>query len=285
MVTFPNCKINLGLNILQKRADGFHDLETVFYPVYLNDALEVIAATNLSAEDHSTPNGNIQYTQSGIEINCSETDNLCIKAYNLLKTDFPLLSAVKLHLHKVIPMGAGLGGGSADAAFTLKLLNDKFHLNLSTEQLLQYATQLGSDCPFFILNKPCLAQGRGDLLEPVDMDLSNYSIMLVNPRIHVNTGFAFSNITPAFPKKPISEIIRQPIISWKDELINDFEKPIFEKYPQIKAIKDVFYANGAVYASMSGSGSTVFGIFRSNETPEISFNADYFNTAISLKCK
>lgn len=285
MVTFPNCKINLGLNILQKRADGFHDLETVFYPVDLKDALEVIAATNLTATNESTPSESILYSQSGIEINCSAADNLCIKAYNLLKTDFPLLSAVKLHLHKVIPMGAGLGGGSADAAFTLKLLNDKFHLNLTQDQLLQYAAQLGSDCPFFILNQPCLAQGRGELLEPVNLDLSSYQIMLVHPGIHINTGFAFSNITPAFPKKSISEIIQQPIFTWKDELINDFELPIFEKYPEIKAIKDVFYANGAVYASMSGSGSTVFGIFERQQVPEISFKSDYFTATVPLKCK
>ena len=251
MIVFPNCKINLGLQILDKREDGFHNLETVFYPVPFRDALEIIPNNNAETE----------FTGTGLTVDGKAADNLCIKAYHLLKKDFPQLPAVKIHLHKTIPMGAGLGGGSADAAFMLNLLNSKFKLNLSTLQLLNYALQLGSDCPFFIINKPCYATGRGEILEEIPVDLSAYKVVLINPGIHINTGWAFSNIIPAPSKKSIKEIIQQPIKSWKDELINDFEKPVFTAHPQIKEVKETLYNQGAIYAAMSGSGSTVFGIF------------------------
>ncbi len=251
MVTFPNCKINLGLHILNKREDGFHNLETVFYPVPFTDALELIPSTNTE----------IEFTGTGLAVDGNAADNLCVKAYDLLKKDFREIPAVKIHLHKAIPLGAGLGGGSADAAFMLKLLNEKFKLNLSTDQLISYALQLGSDCPFFIINKPCFATGRGEVLEETAVDLSACKIVLINPGIHINTGWAFSHITPAQPDRSIKEIIQQPVVTWKDELKNDFENAVFTAHPAVKEIKEGLYAQGAIYAAMSGSGSTVFGIF------------------------
>lgn len=257
MLVFPNCKINLGLQILGKREDGFHNIETLFYPVPLKDALEIIPATT------------IEFNITGLPVDGNAADNLCVKAYHLLKKDFPQLPFIKIHLHKAIPMGAGLGGGSADAAFMLKLLNDKFKLNLTTPELLNYALQLGSDCPFFIINKSSIATSRGEQMEEINVDLSAYKIILINPGIHINTGWAFSQFSkrsegykPFDPSgKSIKEIIQQPIPSWKNELLNDFEKPVFAAHPQIKEIKEMLYRQGALYAAMSGSGSTVFGIF------------------------
>ncbi len=266
MLSFPNCKINLGLHILDKREDGYHNLETVFYPVPFKDALELIPSTN----------ADIEFTATGLAVDGNAADNLCVKAYHLLKKDFREIPAVKIHLHKAIPLGAGLGGGSADAAFMLKLLNEKFKLNLSTNQLISYALQLGSDCPFFIINKPCLATGRGEVLEEIAIDLSAYKIVLINPGIHINTGWAFSNITPALPVKSIKEIIQQPINTWKDELKNDFETAVFTAHPAIKEIKETLYTQGAIYAAMSGSGSTVFGIFEPNTGSVSLKGSNYF---------
>ena len=268
MLVFPNCKINLGLHILNKREDGFHNLETVFYPVTFKDALELIPNTNNDSA--------IEFTQTGLAVDGNTADNLCVKAYHLLKKDFPQLPAVKIHLHKAIHMGSGLGGGSADASFMLNLLNEKFKLKLSTPQLLNYALQLGSDCPFFIINKPCLATGRGEVLEELAVDLSMYKIVLINPGIHINTGWAFSNIRPAQPKKSVKEIVQQPVETWKDELKNDFEIAVFVAHPQIKAIKESLYQQGAIYAAMSGSGSTVFGIFNQNTSPVTLKDGNYF---------
>lgn len=253
MISFPNCKINLGLHITGKRADGFHNLETVFYPVSLQDALELQTASSSFDET--------EFTSSGLPVAGNPADNLCVKAYQLLKKDYPQLPPVKVHLHKAIPMGAGLGGGSADASFMLKMLNKKFQLNLSTGQLINYALQLGSDCPFFIINKPCFATGRGEVLEEITTDLAAYSIILVNPSIHINTGWAFTQISPALPAKSVKEIVCQPVETWKTELRNDFEIPVSKAHPAVKAIKDTLYENGAIYAAMSGSGSTLFGIF------------------------
>jgi 4-diphosphocytidyl-2-C-methyl-D-erythritol kinase len=268
VIVFPNCKINLGLNITGKRTDNYHNLETVFFPVFLKEALEIIR------DNYS--NQSIHYSFSGLGINSDSSNNLCVKAYYLLKKDFPALAAVKLHLHKVIPMGAGLGGGSADGAFTLKLLNKLFNLHLSTDQLINYALALGSDCPFFIINKPCFATGRGEILEEIKLDLREYKIVLVNPCIHIHTSNAFSQIKPSIPAKSIKEIIQQPITTWKNELKNDFENAVFEEYPAIAAIKKAFYDNDAVYASMSGSGSTVYGIFNRSQTPSFQFPGHYF---------
>ena len=268
MIVFPNCKINLGLHILNKREDGFHNLETVFYPVDLKDALEIIPAPN--------SNSAIEFSGSGLTVEGKEADNICIKAYQLLKKDFLQLHNIKMHLHKAIPIGGGLGGGSADGAFTLQLLNQKFDLGLSTDQLIEYALQLGSDCPFFIIKKPCYATARGELLDEINVDLLVYKMVLINPGIHINTAWAFSQITPALPKKSIKEIIVQSVTTWKDELQNDFENPVFEKYPEIKTIKEELYQQGAVYAAMSGSGSTVYGIFEKEISLQSFTHKNYF---------
>ena len=268
MIVFPNCKINLGLHILQKREDGFHNLETFFYPIALQDALEVI--------QHPAPLTDIEFSSSGLTVDGNLSDNICIKAYHLLKKEFPQLPAIKMHLHKTIPMGAGLGGGSADGAFTLTLLNQKLNLGMDEQTLIHHALQLGSDCPFFIKNTPCYATGRGEKLEPVALDLSLYKFVIVNPGIHVNTGWAFSQITPARGRKSIKQIIQQPIDSWKEELKNDFEEAVSAHHPEIKEIKTSLYKQGAVYASMTGSGSTVFGLFEKDASPALSFPAHYF---------
>jgi 4-diphosphocytidyl-2-C-methyl-D-erythritol kinase len=264
MVTFPNCKINLGLNIVNKRSDGYHNIETVFLPVQLKDALEVIEKEKF------------EFSTSGSMIEGEAENNLCIKAFLLLKKDLPHLPPVQMHLHKVIPIGAGLGGGSADGTFTLKLLNTKFELNLSEKQLINYSLQLGSDCPFFMVNKPCFATGRGEGLEQIEADLSEFKVLIVHPPIHISTAWAFSTIKPLRPVKSIKQIIQQPISTWKDELINDFEIPVFTKYPEIKKIKDELYNAGAVYASMSGSGSAVYGIFTKGNVISLSFPENYF---------
>lgn len=271
MIVFPNCKINLGLRILRKRADGYHDLDTVFYPLPLQDAVEIISNGNTQDLKSS-----ISFFSSGASIAIPTEENICVKAYRLLKKDFPQLPPVTMHLHKIIPAGAGLGGGSADGAFTLKLLNEKFNLNLDTKQLIQYAMQLGSDCPFFILNQPCVASGRGEIMEAIKLDLAHYKFILVNPGIHISTAWAFSQIAPALPVKTLKKIIQQPIETWKNELINDFEIPVFKNYPEIKEIKNNLYKAGAVYAALSGSGSSVFGMFKKETKLSINFPGHYF---------
>lgn len=254
MVTFPNCKINIGLYITDKRSDGFHNLQTVFFPIPVFDALEIISSA-------STASKRVSFSTSGTSIDGDLDKNLCVKAYTLLQLHFPDILPVKMHLLKKIPIGAGLGGGSADGAFALKMLNEMFSLALNKEQLISFALQLGSDCPFFIINKPCLASGRGEVLKEVNVNLSKYRIMIVNPGIHINTGWAFSNITPCKPSINLEETIALPVYAWKDKLENQFEKPVFNYFPQIELIKSRLYQAGAIYASMSGSGSTVFGIF------------------------
>ncbi len=270
MIVFPNCKINLGLSVLSKRSDGYHDLETIFYPLPLTDSLEIIE-NKQGSKNHVFP-----FSNSGLAIPGNPASNLCVKAYRLLKKDFPALPALLIHLHKVIPSGAGLGGGSADAAFALQVMNKMGKLRLSDKQLMSYAAELGSDCPFFIINKPCFAQGRGEILEEIALDLSGYRLVIVNPGIHVDTGRAFLDIRPAMQEKPLKEIITGPVERWKDELRNDFEKVIFPQYRRIVDIKDQFYSKGALYASMSGSGSTIFGIFAKDKVPEFDFPKEYF---------
>jgi len=264
MITFPNCKINLGLNVLGKRSDGYHDIESVFFPVQIKDGIEIIEKETF------------QFSTSGLPIEGDQEKNLCVKAYHLLKKDFPQLPNVQIHLHKAIPMGAGLGGGSADGAFALNLLNKKFNLSLSENQLMNYALQLGSDCPFFILNKPCIAKGRGEILDQIDLDLSSFKIVIIHPNIHISTAWAFSNITPAIPKISIKEIIKQSIETWKEELKNDFEDAVFIQHPEIKNIKDGLYNAGAIYSSISGSGSAVYGIFEKDQPISFSFHKNYF---------
>lgn len=266
MVTFPNCKINIGLHILGKREDGYHELETIFYPIPVKDGLEIIA-------DSSLPE--TVFSQSGYKISGNPADNLCLKAYRMLQQDFPQISACRIHLHKVIPDRAGLGGGSSDAAFTLHLLNDIFQLQLNDQLLMQYALQLGSDCPFFVKNKPCLAGGRGEKLSPVAVDLSQYSMLLIHPGIGIETARAFAGLKlTGEPRTSLAALITLPIDAWKENMVNDFEKSIFPSYPEIAAIKTKMYEHGAVYASMSGSGSSVYGIF-SNKM-EIPFPEHYF---------
>jgi len=249
VIVFPNGKINLGLNIVEKRADGYHNLETLFFPIAFRDILEI------------TPSTAFEFKTYGMPISGDTENNLCVKAYRLLSQKFPELPPIQTGLYKNIPMGAGLGGGSADGAFMLRLLSNLFHLKISEDQLIQLAVQLGSDCPFFLLNTPCLASGRGELLEPMTLRLENFLIVLVNPGISVSTAWAFSKIRPSVPTKSIREIISQPIDSWRNSLMNDFESPVFAEYPSLKMIKEKMYALGAVYASMSGSGSSIFGIF------------------------
>lgn len=253
MITFPNAKINLGLNIVEKRPDGYHNLETIFYPIHLEDALEVVPL-NGSTQDYDLK-------ISGTPILGSPEDNLVVKAYRLLKEDFQL-PPIHIYMYKHIPMGAGLGGGSSDAAFMLKLLNEKFNLGLTIEQMEAYASRLGADCAFFIKDRPVFATGIGNVFTPVDLSLKGMYIVLVKPDISVSTKEAYSLVTPQRPAKALTESIKQPIETWKDSIANDFERSVFKAYPEIAAIKDKLYDMGAVYASMSGSGSTVFGIFR-----------------------
>jgi 4-diphosphocytidyl-2-C-methyl-D-erythritol kinase len=269
MLLFPNCKINLGLHITRKRGDGYHDLETVFYPLPVKDALEILKYEVGSRKSEEQP---VQFTLTGLQVQGNTSDNLCIKAYHLLKKDFPQLSPIQMHLHKAIPMGAGLGGGSADGAFTLRLLNEKFTLGLSQQQLIDYALQLGSDCPFFIINQPCFATGRGELLEPVRIDLSGYSFMLVHPGIHINTGWAFSQLVPAPAPISLQQLIQQPVPSWSSLLKNDFEAPVLHHHPELAAIKEQLYNAGALYASMTGSGSCFYGIFPKKQLPSINWS-------------
>lgn len=272
MVVFPNGKINIGLMITGKRDDGFHDLHTIFYPVAIKDALEIIDNT-------SDESKKIAFSCTGIAIDDNEDDNLCIKAFHLLRKDFPQVPAVKLHLHKAIPVSAGLGGGSSDAAFTLQLLNTKYKLGLTTDQLIGYAAQLGSDCPFFMVNKPCFGTSRGESLEEIPFDLSSYNILVVNPGIHVGTRWAFSKLPIKYPSKKKSDLrdpIRLPVEKWKGLITNDFEQTVFGAYPEIGRIKMELYEKGALFALMSGSGSSVYGIFAKNACPVLNFPPNYF---------
>lgn len=249
MISFPNAKINIGLNIVSKRTDGYHNLETIFYPVQLKDALELV-------ESDET-----QFSASGTKIDGKPENNLVFKAYKILEQDFKL-PPVKLHLHKVIPFGAGLGGGSADAAFTLKMLNEFFKLKISTEKLESYASKIGADCPFFINNKPTFASGIGDQFQHVSLDLSEYKIIIAKPNTSVSTPDAYRHVIPAKPEFNLRDIEQLPIEQWKISIKNDFETSVFQQYPEIEVLKNSLYAGGAIYASMSGSGSAVFGIFR-----------------------
>jgi len=250
MLTFPNAKINLGLQVVEKRPDGYHNIETVFYPIGLKDALEVITSEN----------GKFSFQSGGIPIDGRMEDNLVVKAYLLLKKEFNL-PPVSIYLQKIIPFGAGLGGGSSDGAFMLKMLNEKFELGLSFSSLVSYARHIGADCPFFLANTPSFATGIGDNIESVHLTLKGYHLVLVKPDIHVSTPKAYGRITPCRPTNSVKEIISQPIKQWKILLKNDFEEGVFSLFPIIGEIKEKLYQSGAVYASMSGSGSSVFGIF------------------------
>ncbi|MFM1963922.1 MAG: hypothetical protein RLZZ172_2767 [Bacteroidota bacterium] len=256
MVVFPNAKINLGLRVKSKRPDGYHELDTVFFPLPICDILEIIV------QPKHAGNENISFSSSGLEIPGDTTSNLCIKAYDLLKKDFPDLPPIQMHLHKNIPMGAGMGGGSADGAFTIRLLNEKFNLGLDADQMISYALQLGSDCPFFILNTPVSATGRGEIMEQVDCDLSDWKFIVINPCIHISTAAAFREIKLNPNAAPCHTLIKQPIENWRGNLVNDFEAAVFPMHPELEDIRNQLYALDAVYASMTGSGSTIYGIFR-----------------------
>ncbi|MFI5164528.1 MAG: 4-(cytidine 5'-diphospho)-2-C-methyl-D-erythritol kinase [Bacteroidia bacterium] len=273
MVCFPNAKINIGLNIVRKRDDGFHDIESVMYPLQgiIYDALEVIQSSEFKVQS------------SGIKIPGNENENLCVKAYHLIKKDYPQIPTIEIHLHKAIPIGAGLGGGSADAAFFIRLLNDTFELGLAWGEMHHYAKQLGSDCSFFITNKPVFAEGKGDEMESLNFSLSDYHIALIYPNIHINTAQAYSMVKPRILEQSnnrtgehsnvlnsnvrmfecsLPELIKLPIEQWKNKIVNDFEDSVFPQFPELKKIKEKLYSLGAVYASMSGSGSAVYGIFK-----------------------
>ncbi|MFZ9848803.1 MAG: 4-(cytidine 5'-diphospho)-2-C-methyl-D-erythritol kinase [Flavobacteriales bacterium] len=250
MLIYPNAKINLGLNIVRKRDDGFHDIETVFYPIAINDVLEFVRAESDSS-----------FASTGIAIPGSG-DNLVMKALALLQKDFSQVENLKVHLHKVIPIGAGLGGGSADAAFMLKALRDYFRLPLPNDQLKEYAAKLGSDCSFFIDNQPAYAWGRGELMEPISLWLKDYHLLLVYPNLHISTAQAYSSVKPQVPQINVRDVVQLPVDQWKDKLINDFEVSAFEIHPQLIKLKEELYNMGAEYACMSGSGSSFFGIFK-----------------------
>ena len=271
MISFPNCKINLGLHVTRRRQDGYHDIETVFYPLPILDVLEIIQHSSFSTINAQHQNKGADFSTTGLPINGAAEKNLCVKAYQLIKQDFPKLPPVHIYLHKAIPIGAGLGGGSADGAFTLKLLNAKFQLKLTTEQQLDYAIQLGSDCPFFILNRPCFATGRGEFLEAVELNLENYSFVVINPGIHISTSWAFQQLIPAEPPLSIRNAIQQPVSEWKDILTNDFEEAVFKHHPELSLVKAGIYKSGAIYASLSGTGSCFYGIYPKHYLPNLSF--------------
>lgn len=256
MIFFPNAKINLGLNVVGKRRDGYHNIESIFLPVNFTDALEVIPLKDI--------NSSYNWQNSGLIVDTPSENNICIKALNLLKEEGYKIPPTNIQLHKNIPFGAGLGGGSSDGAFMLKLLNEYFELGISNLKLKTFALQLGADCSFFIDNTPSFVTGIGDKIKPIKVDLKNYTIVIIVPNIHVSTPLAYNNITPHKPEHSLLESIEKPTKLWKDLIFNDFEKPVFVLFPEIKSIKDYMYKNGAIYASMSGSGSAVFGIFEQN---------------------
>ena len=254
MIVYPNAKINIGLNVVEKRPDGYHNLETVFYPIGLQDILEI------QELDTDVPDCGYRLKLTGSLLDGSPEDNLVVRAFKLLKREFDL-PPVSIGLYKHIPTGAGLGGGSADAAFTVKTLNDRFKLGLTTQQMEDYCAQLGADCPFFIQNKPVFATGIGNVFHPIELNLKYKQLVLVKPDVFVSTKDAYAKVNVRHPEKQLPELLSQPIETWKDTVVNDFEASVFSKYPEIAAIKDKLYDMGAVYASMSGSGSSVFGIF------------------------
>ena len=257
MLTLPNAKINLGLNVVAKRADGYHDLETVFYPVPITDALEVFPM-----DPHFPSAVDCDLKVTNIHIEGDEQKNLVVRAYQLLKQDFPTLPRIHAHLYKGIPTQAGMGGGSSDCGFMITLLNRQFQLGLTDQQMIDYAARLGADCAFFVLNQPCYAEGIGERLEPIALDLKDWYLAVVRPDIPVSTREAFSLIHPEHPAQNCRDIVMQPVETWRDALTNDFEKSVFALHPEIGSIKDQLYEMGAVYAAMSGSGSSLFGLFR-----------------------
>ncbi len=265
MLVFPNAKINIGLKILAKREDGFHNIETVFQPVRLCDILEIIPKTGA---------GESQITLSGLNLEGKPEENLCLKAWHKLKKKFNL-PPVHIHLHKVIPAGAGLGGGSSDASHVIKVVNELYHLNLTPPEMISLASETGSDCSFFITNETAFATGRGEVLERAETNLKGLFLRLVVPSVHVSTKLAYSRIMPSRPDTRLNELIHLPVTEWKDRIKNDFEEVVFDMFPEIRSIKEHLYHTGALYSAMSGSGSAVYGIFKTMP-PRDKFLSGYF---------
>lgn len=249
MIVYPNAKINLGLNIVGRRPDGYHDIETIFYPIPLQDALEVDSSEQFS------------FRLAGAQLDCAAGDNLVIRVLTMLEADYKL-PEVDIYLYKHIPSGAGLGGGSSDAAFMMKLLNEKFQLGMTADEMKQRLATLGADCPFFVENRPVFATGIGDVFTPIDLDLTGWTLILVKPDAHVSTRDAYAAVTPKRPDQSLTDIIRHPVEEWQQLIVNDFEASVFPRYPEIAAIKDRLLDLGATYAAMSGSGSAVYGLFK-----------------------
>jgi 4-diphosphocytidyl-2-C-methyl-D-erythritol kinase len=271
MLNFPNAKINLGLNVIERRADGFHNIETIFYPVPLSDILEIIK----NGEDKEDDGNKARLFITGMDIPGNPESNLCVKAFHLLDKDFNL-SPVDIHLHKLTPMGAGLGGGSSDGAFALILLNNLFGLSLNGTRLSDYAAQLGSDCSFFIRNKPAFGAGKGNELEEMALDLKGYYLVLIKPDVFVGTAEAYAGIRPSLPEMSVKEIAKLSLPEWKGKMINDFEISILPKYPEIRKVKEELYRQGALYASMTGSGSAVYGIFEKEMSLKDNFKGMFY---------
>ena len=262
MVTFPHAKINIGLNVVSKRPDGYHNIITCFYPFQWTDALEIL------------PSDRFNFSSSGIAIPGNEESNLCIEAFRLLEKAYQL-PPVKMHLHKAIPMGAGLGGGSSDAAFALKTLNQIFNLSLTAEMLRKFAGELGSDCPFFVQEQPAIATGTGTVFEPTSLSLKSLFFVVVNPNTHIGTAEAYQSLIPKEPEVDLRTILKAPISEWKDKLVNDFETPVFKKFPEVRKVKEKLYELGALYAAMSGSGSSVYGLFENSQSVSAHFPDHY----------
>ncbi|MDO7853227.1 4-(cytidine 5'-diphospho)-2-C-methyl-D-erythritol kinase [Hymenobacter convexus] len=266
MLVFPNAKLNLGLYVTQRRPDGFHNLESVFIPLPWTDALEILPVA---------PGQPTSITLTGRPIPGDPATNLCVRAYELLQADFPQLPPAQLYLHKIVPIGAGLGGGSADAAFALKATNDLFSLNLSAEALEKYARRLGSDCAFFIRNKPVLAVEKGDVFEEINLNLAGTACVVVYPNLHIGTAEAYSRIVPQQPQFPLREAIAQSMNTWRGTVSNDFETALTPAHPVLAEIKQQLYEAGATYASLSGSGSAVYGLWETGEPAALSWPAEY----------
>lgn len=264
MIVFPNAKINLGLHVVEKRPDGYHNLQTVFYPIPLFDVLEIV----------ESPNEGLRLFNYGLNIGICPQENICLRAYQLIAERYSIPS-IDIHLYKHIPFGAGLGGGSSDAAHTLLLLNRMFHLDIPFEILLEMALQLGSDCPFFLYNKAMYATGRGEVLQPIELNLSRKYVLLVKPSVHVSTAEAYQGVSPRKPAHDLREVLKLPLAEWKHYLTNDFEASVFVQNPLLRHIKEQLYEMGALYAAMSGSGSALFGIFE-EEVKIPSSVANYF---------
>lgn len=255
MILFPNCKINLGLRILAKRADGYHDLETLMYPVRgLGDAVEIIPSEGEG----------VRFSASGLLVDAPMEKNLCVRAYDALRRRYPV-GGVRIHLHKVVPMGAGLGGGSADAAYVIRGLSDLFGLDMDIAEMESIASEIGSDTAFFVSGRPALATGRGEVLTPVDFSLHGYRLVIVKPPFGVSTAQAYSQVKPSSVSGPLMDLLRQPLSTWRGRVLNDFELSVFAQFPRLEALKTMLYASGALYAAMSGSGSALFGLFPGGE--------------------